>query len=1186
MYFLIFYGIINLIQALVKRGTSMCKKGKEFAEQSVTYVKRYFHTYLEKRDFAAAIEMLDKDASWNGVWPQESVNSFENERDYFAQEEKVYKVKFKITEQKYQSMVSQDICIVIGQFTIIEDAENDGTEEETTLCASVVCHKKDGKIKILHIHASILTAAETIGELVYKSLTETDVQLLEDTLVKRTKELSNKSKSLEILTNNIMGGIEICVFDTGFPMLYVSNGLVELTGYSREELMVIKYHNDLIVLDDSAEVEIEIHNQLRHGDTFTVEYRIQKKNGEIIWVLDRGTLIKNKGEEVKVQCLLVDITKQKEIEIQLKISEKRYEIAVEYAGITMYEYNVVTNELILIDSDAQIFGTQKIIPNGPETLVETGVVDAEYAEEFLEMYRRIKSGALYAECFIESTDVNGEMHDLLIHLVNIFDDTGRPVRAVGVRKDITQERKLQREQQYSNALTSDQKFRYEANVTSNTIIKVDDEWAQEVGADDCKTFIELKELIANKIVSPDYCKVLDETLTEEALEREYKSGARLVHMEYRKRVASGEYRWFRNNINIIKDSFSGQLIIRCYVVDIHDSKMRQMTHEADKRLYNTIIAKTSIVYEINITRDVFISGQEKLASEYNIACSSSYSDMLEEAEKKAIYPEDRDACTKAFSRINMLKEYGYGKSIIALDYRRANKRGDFEWVRCTMHMSADSVSGDVVGRLYLEDINEAKTKEIALIYKSEHDELTGLYNKTTVEKKIQSFLDTSDGKAGTHAFFILDIDYFKMVNDNFGHAFGDVTLSQVATKLSESFRDGDILGRIGGDEFVVFMKNISVKKTAHTKAKELCDKIKDNLAKDGLRINLSISIGIAFYGEHGRSYDELYKHSDIALYVSKEGGRNIYTVYNENMNAPITNVKAIDENLYLEPRSYEDNIAQYVFRILYEVEDKASAIHSVLELMGKQFNTCRTYIFEYSEDGKYLSNTFEWCREGVSSQIKNLQNIPFEVLGDYGENFNKDGIFFMPDATKAEPKIRTILEPQGTKSMLQFSITRNGKFVGFIGFDECRMLRVPTKLEVSVLQNVSNVLAVFILEMRSSIKNATTQNAIMSIINGLDSYAYVCDPDTHKILFLNERTHEIAPKVKIGDLCYKTLWNRDAPCDLCPMATMIDNKVKKSVMEMHNTNLNVWVSASSSWIDWVDGRKVCLVDSIDITKYK
>ncbi len=184
------------------------------------------------------------------------------------------------------------------------------------------------------------------------------------------------------------------------------------------------------------------------------------------------------------------------------------------------------------------------------------------------------------------------------------------------------------------------------------------------------------------------------------------------------------------------------------------------------------------------------------------------------------------------------------------------------------------VKSDVLQQT-VEDQNTEliKTKNIA-----ERDSLVDVYNKRAIETKIEESLDAIN----QGAFFILDIDDFKTINDTKGHPFGDKVLIYLAKRIENTFRGDDLVGRIGGDEFVVFVKNAPSVEMIESKADELCKDINIPFSdKQGETVLVSISVGIAMYPQHGNSFKELYKNADTALYLSKKRGKNTYSLFSK-----------------------------------------------------------------------------------------------------------------------------------------------------------------------------------------------------------------------------------------------------------------------------------------------------------------
>jgi len=161
-----------------------------------------------------------------------------------------------------------------------------------------------------------------------------------------------------------------------------------------------------------------------------------------------------------------------------------------------------------------------------------------------------------------------------------------------------------------------------------------------------------------------------------------------------------------------------------------------------------------------------------------------------------------------------------------------------------------------------------------------HDDLTGLPNRRLLSDRISQALGQCQRNRTLAALMIFDLDKFKMVNDTLGHGIGDVLLQQVATRsYGTLLRSGDSIARLGGDEFVVLLPQIA----EISNAVAIAEKIRHTLMKqfdvEGHAINISCSIGISVFPEHGQDELTLMKHADDAMYQSKSYGGNCVTVY-------------------------------------------------------------------------------------------------------------------------------------------------------------------------------------------------------------------------------------------------------------------------------------------------------------------
>nr|WP_246540543.1 GGDEF domain-containing protein [sulfur-oxidizing endosymbiont of Gigantopelta aegis] len=163
------------------------------------------------------------------------------------------------------------------------------------------------------------------------------------------------------------------------------------------------------------------------------------------------------------------------------------------------------------------------------------------------------------------------------------------------------------------------------------------------------------------------------------------------------------------------------------------------------------------------------------------------------------------------------------------------------------------------------------------------DVLTGLYNRRHFEDLMKTEIEMSLRHGDDNSLILIDIDFFKKINDSYGHDAGDIILKEVANNMKAQLRNTDILCRVGGEEFIVLCKRANIQN-----AMEIAEKLRSSVEKQkhifqGKPINVTVSLGVATIPDIAKTITttEFYKYSDLALYASKKTGRNKVTHYND-----------------------------------------------------------------------------------------------------------------------------------------------------------------------------------------------------------------------------------------------------------------------------------------------------------------
>ena len=259
-----------------------------------------------------------------------------------------------------------------------------------------------------------------------------------------------------------------------------------------------------------------------------------------------------------------------------------------------------------------------------------------------------------------------------------------------------------------------------------------------------------------------------------------------------------------------------------------------------------------------------------------------------------------------------------------------------------------------IGRiLELEDLRRSladklaqKTREVFDIRnKSHQDSLTGLWNKSYTEETVDDML--SRGVSG--ALIMLDIDNFKPINDNYGHIAGDKTLKTLAEIMRSCSAKGDILCRIGGDEFAIFVKDVTSKAKLTGYATDISLSLHRKMGEFGFQTGTTVSIGIALAPGDARDFNSLYSCADKALYYVKHNGTNSYHFFNDKLQAELERGgKTVDLKYLQDLMSRADNgMGAY----LLDFESFNHVYNFIRRFVGRNNRDVQTVLFTVTEIG-------------------------------------------------------------------------------------------------------------------------------------------------------------------------------------------------------------------------------------------
>ncbi|MFT9496823.1 ABC transporter substrate binding protein [Anaerosolibacter sp.] len=218
------------------------------------------------------------------------------------------------------------------------------------------------------------------------------------------------------------------------------------------------------------------------------------------------------------------------------------------------------------------------------------------------------------------------------------------------------------------------------------------------------------------------------------------------------------------------------------------------------------------------------------------------------------------------------------------EYRIQRKNGEYQWV-LAKGIALKDYDGSIKrlagshANIHEKKIQEEKIKQLAY-----HDTLTNLPNRASLHHKLREIVKESKEKKTKSAVIFIDIDNFKIINDAFGHTFGDILLMRLGERLLEKVGQNVHIGRLGGDEFLILYENLSSREQVDCFIKDIIKCLEKEFVIDQKSFHITASIGIAIHPDDGISPDDLLKNADTAMYRAKQDGKNCYRFFERSMN--------------------------------------------------------------------------------------------------------------------------------------------------------------------------------------------------------------------------------------------------------------------------------------------------------------
>ena len=391
----------------------------------------------------------------------------------------------------------------------------------------------------------------------------------------------------------------------------------------------------------------------------------------------------------------------------------------------------------------------------------------------------------------------------------------------------------------------------------------------------------------------------------------------------------------------------------------------------------------------------------------------------------------------------------------------------------------------------ITDVTAEKQKAQILEDQARKDSLTGLYNQLFGKELINRYLQQKS-PYDSCGLMVIDIDYFKNVNDTYGHLFGDRVLIELAQLLLMLFDKKDIIMRAGGDEFVVLLKDIS-HSVLIKKAGQLVEGVRSLVFPEN-DYSMTCSVGVCFLPENvsGYTYDQLFSNADWALYRAKESGRNRYVFCDNLQQFEMVGSGMTGNHPSIDARYLHNDIVATAFEIFEKTNSFDAAIRLLMEVIGIRFQLDRITIVQTNIHEKNAGRQYQWTSENAPEVLQTPGSFTKEDFLTLFRSYDEFGTTVLQyDSLSMYSEDAAALLMQGeAKTVLYAAMYCEGKYTGAVSYVDCKNKRFWSRQSRSQMGELTKIISAHLAKKQAmnSYHSGTLAMAEYDSLTGLLSF--------------------------------------------------------------------------------------------------